>query len=77
MNTKIVGSRYDNSPSEDVFSLFEKDSKGFILKTKEAALERAKIAAKKGFLVDPVSGMGFWSIGNWRDPSLTMPKVPR
>ena len=77
MSTKIVGSKYDNSPNEDVFALFDKDASGFIIKTREAALERAKIAAKKGFLVDPVSGVGFWSIGNWRDPAVTMPKIPR
>jgi hypothetical protein len=77
MSTKIVGSRYDNSPNEDVFVLFDKDKDGFVLKTKEAAIERAKIAAKKGFLVDPISGAGYWSLGNWRDLSVTMPKIRR
>lgn len=59
MTTEISGSKYQNSPFEDVFGRF-KVKNGRIDLSEEAKLERAKIAREAGFLVDPVSGQGFW-----------------
>ncbi len=72
MPTKIVGSKYENSPFEDVFVKFARDKYGVLILTTEAAVERAKIAANAGFLVDPFTGMGFWSTGDWRNPSVAL-----
>lgn len=67
MTTKIIGSKYENNGREDVFAKFPKDKGGRIFLSPEAALERAKIAANHGFLVDPISGQGFWTMSNWKD----------
>ncbi len=69
MSTKITGSRFENSPFEDVFSRFEVGKDGYVIKTKEATIKRAKIAANAGFIVDPVTGQGFWG---WANPSIAL-----
>ena len=70
--SKISGSKYEIP--DNVISRFDRDKQGRVYFTPEAILERAKISANNGFLVDPVTGQGFWSIGNWRDPVTTIPR---
>lgn len=62
MTTKIIGSKFENHPTVDVFDMFERDKGGRIILSEQAKVDRAKIAAKHGFIVDPVSGQGFWQV---------------
>ena len=63
----IVNTVYKNCPFNDVFSKFEKNSEGKFVLSPEQSIERAKIAANNGFLVDPITGDGFWALSDWRN----------
>lgn len=60
--TEIIGAKYNNHPTKDVFKLFivERDHIDF---SEDGKLQRAKIARDNGFMVDPISGKGFWPLG--------------
>ena len=73
MTTKIQGSLYENNPREDVFDKFDRDATGRVVLTDQGAIERAKIAANHGFIVDPVTGKGFWAMSNWKAPQAIDP----
>lgn len=75
MTTRIVGSKCENSPYVDVFAKFPRLKDGTVPLNPEACIERAKIAANYGFLVDPFTGMCFWSHGDWRNPSVALSEV--